>query len=210
MNKKYIIIHKNEISQAILMELNYSKDQNIAIIPSPSSDDSGYRVLSLKNNTYPNSIKDYKKMDVTEVQNSIAAIKSGNNTERFSKAYSRKSAFKDSEGKRARFKGGFKFSAPAGQQTSQDFTLTEDRLFTGANYKATSSNFGDYIEFEVVHPVYGTLDKFIETWYLSDDYVSEDAYPAKIPAGLTLRVTYNNVGAQEAKIWINLKLHKVG
>lgn len=54
------------------------------------------------------------------------------------------------------------------------------------------------------------LDNFAENWYVSDTLEITNLYPAKLYAGLSIRVTYCNQGTNDIKFWLKLKLHREG
>ena len=95
----------------------------------------------------------------------------------------------------------------AGGSVNVDLTLTDDHLMTGASLQLSGNNPGDSIQFQIVHPVAGVLNQFID-WY-AKEFDKEMNYPAKIPAGLILRLVYNSTGASNVDIFINYSLHKV-
>jgi len=110
-------------------------------------------------------------------------------------------------------------TASANQITAIDFTLSDDCLITGAWVLTENGTVGDYCNFQVVDTsgaFTGTpntvINQFVTNWYLpsSADVQLDMAYPAKIYAGLTLRVLYTSISTTTAvSVAINYKLHKV-
>jgi len=107
---------------------------------------------------------------------------------------------------------------PPGLTTDLDLVLTDDTLITGAWVISLYSNFGDTASFQVVDPsgaITGTpggvVKTFIEEWLLVGNVnINMDMpYPAKIPAGLAIRLSYTNTGSLDVNLAINWKLHKV-
>jgi len=106
----------------------------------------------------------------------------------------------------------------AGSTQNLDHTLTDDCLITGAWLVTSDGYCGDTASFQVVDtsgaftgvPGY-VISQFVTHWYLpsTTDTQLELAYPAKIYAGLTLRLVYHSTGVSNPFIAINYKLHKV-
>lgn len=105
----------------------------------------------------------------------------------------------------------------AGTTTNIDLALTDDHLITGAWVVVSGATLGDTISFQVIDssgvlaPPGTMLNQFMTSWYLpaSAETQLDMVYPAKIIAGLTLRVVYTSTGATAPFIGINYKLHKV-
>lgn len=88
-----------------------------------------------------------------------------------------------------------------------DLTLTEDHLLTGATLILTNASSDDEVKFQIVM---GTtvVNQFID-WY-AKDLDKDIGYPAKIPAGLIIRVVYKNTNTTNSvKVRVNLNLHKI-
>jgi len=111
--------------------------------------------------------------------------------------------------------GGFKFrgarivsgTVPAGGTVPFDFTLTEDRFFTGVAIKAYNSGHFDYGKLQVM---YGdtVLDEFVLSWGISDELQILEIYRAHLPAGLKIRITYYSTGTEDVDFWVNAFLHE--
>lgn len=97
-------------------------------------------------------------------------------------------------------------------QTNLDVTpsATEVRYVDGGVIVCKDSNPGDYCTFQVVHPQAGVVEEYISKWFVlpGSGYTEVTVYPARIPAGMILRVVYNNVGQTNAQVGINYRLHK--
>lgn len=109
--------------------------------------------------------------------------------------------------------------APNGQTTNMDLTLTDDCLLTGVVFFTNGNAYGDYVSLQVVDatgvtgaPPGTVLLTTASSWYIyPGQYLQIDTqYPAKVLAGLTLRIVYTNVGIGlgSTQIFINYKLHK--
>jgi hypothetical protein len=96
---------------------------------------------------------------------------------------------------------------PAGTVMNIDLPLTDDHLITGAMINLDGNVPGDEIKFHIVHPVYGIVNTFIN-WYAAD-FNKEIPYPAKLPAGLIIRIAYTSTGTADVNIYANFSLHKV-
>lgn len=119
--------------------------------------------------------------------------------------------FADAHGFRARFKG-VAFTVTAGQVSNLDYTLSEERWIDGVELIQDNAIFGDSVKFQVVHPTYGILDEFGSDWIIDASIGKQNpvilSYPAKIPAGLTIRIIYNSIGNTDVWLGVNLRLHK--
>jgi hypothetical protein len=115
-------------------------------------------------------------------------------------------------------------TANFGATTYIDLDLSDDHLFTGIEIFAKGSTWGDTVTMQVVDkigalpngmvfPVNTVLNQFGTNIFLPEDVqekLCEDShYPAKIFAGLTLRVAYTSIGPSNVQVAVNYKLHKV-
>lgn len=128
-------------------------------------------------------------------------------------------AFADPVGFRARFKG---ISGTATKNTTSniDYLLAEDRYINGVQIFLKNQVFGDTMKFQVVDVDnllgYGAgtvLDEFGSDWNVSDDTQEQGiitvSYPAKIAAGLYIRMVYISTGnTNDVLVRVNLFLHK--
>jgi len=101
----------------------------------------------------------------------------------------------------------------AGTSNNIDYTLTDDHLLIGAQILCNNSAFGDYCDVQIIHPQAGVVSQFFTNWYLGSDkqekYNVETKFPAKLPAGLTIRLVYHSVGNVNVDVLLNLKLLKI-
>ena len=88
-----------------------------------------------------------------------------------------------------------------------DYTTTDDVLFTGAVLSSPSACPDDELKFQVLLGS-TVLNTFID-WFVLKGLSKELDYPAKIPAGLILRVVYKNTCSSAINVKINYSLHKV-
>jgi hypothetical protein len=106
-----------------------------------------------------------------------------------------------------------------GDTGSIDYTFTDDCLLTGIVFFSNSSQYGDYANLQIVDtngitgaPPGTVLLQPATNWYICpNQYFSADVqYPAKIIAGLTIRLVYvsTSVGLGSTFVAINYKLHK--
>jgi hypothetical protein len=115
-------------------------------------------------------------------------------------------------------------TAIAGQTTSIDLDLTDDHLMTGIQLIAKGSVFGDKVDMMVIAkssplpngapiPTNVPLAQFGTNVYLDEDsqmkFNEEARYPAKILAGMTLRIDYHSIGSADVQVAVNYRLHKV-
>jgi hypothetical protein len=113
---------------------------------------------------------------------------------------------------------GVSTTGTAGAVTNLDYTLSDDCLITGMELIINNGNYGDKASFQIVDgsgAFSGTpgtvLNQFATNWNIppTADTQFDMAYPAKIYAGLTLRIVYTSTGTSNPFIAINYKLHKV-
>lgn len=108
---------------------------------------------------------------------------------------------------------GFKATVAAGQTANLDFTLTEDLLLSqGSCLFVKDSAWGDYVSFQVLMGS-TVVNQFVENWYINpgsiQQVVPDSNYPAKILAGLTLRLIYVSTGQTDVQVAINYNFEKV-
>ena len=94
-----------------------------------------------------------------------------------------------------------------------DLALTDDHYITGAVLRVANAAFGDTASAQVIMPDGVTVAaQFITNWSMRSDaqeqFNFETSYPAKVPAGLILRLVYNSIGNQPPTVAINYDLHK--
>lgn len=106
----------------------------------------------------------------------------------------------------------------AGATTNIDLAFTDDHMLTGFWLVGSNINPGDKIALQVVDSsnIFGfgagtVLKQFATNIYLpaSCDAQFEVAYPAKVYAGLSLRVVYTSTGATNPIFAVNYKIHKI-
>lgn len=106
----------------------------------------------------------------------------------------------------------------AGSTTCIDYDLTDDCLITGACVITSNAEYGDNTCFQVVDKTGAftgnpntVLNQFISNWYVcpTSELQLDIPYPAKILAGMTLRLVYSSTGQNNVFVAINYNLHKV-
>jgi len=110
-------------------------------------------------------------------------------------------------------------TATANASTNIDLYISDDCFLIGGSLLTNQAAFGDYAKFQVVD-VDNTLGlganlvlgEYIKSWYMRSDVqlqLNETVvYPAKIKAGLYLRVVYVSTGQNNVSVAINYRLHK--
>jgi len=123
---------------------------------------------------------------------------------------------------------GISGTAIAGTATNIDLHITDDHIFTGMTVMANSSAFGDTLTLQVVdkdsllanipgistmYPNYPVLRQFGTNLCIVSDaqtkLTKEGTYPAKVIAGLYIRIIYTSVGSINVDLSVNYELHKV-
>jgi hypothetical protein len=111
---------------------------------------------------------------------------------------------------RSRYKG-VREIVPHGETKNIDHTLSAERWLTGLKIILDGKQVaGDTVQLQVVHPTYGVVDQFGDTWNVSDKSSVIDempGYAARLQAGLTLRVAYTSTGPDDVSVGVNYKLH---
>jgi hypothetical protein len=106
----------------------------------------------------------------------------------------------------------------AGAVANIDLPIVDDMLLTGAWFITNGGSPGDSVSFQVVDgsgvfsgTVGTVLNQFITNWYPPSDADIDLSmnYPAKLLAGMTLRVIYTSTGSSTVFVGINYKLHKI-
>ncbi len=111
-------------------------------------------------------------------------------------------------------------TAIAGQLTNIDLKMLDDNFITGGILNTISSTFGDYVHLQVIDIDnvlgYGAnviLGQYCTSWFMrsdSQEQLNEKTdYPAKLLAGVYLRLAYHSTGADDVIITLNYRLHKV-
>lgn len=100
-----------------------------------------------------------------------------------------------------------------------DYILIDDCLITGGTILVSNGTFGDKIDLQIVDVNntlgYGAnfiLNKFVSGWYIQAGpsiVPISVPYPAKVYAGLAIRVIYTSVGSSANSLAVNYNLHKV-
>ena len=111
---------------------------------------------------------------------------------------------------------GFEFTAAASVQTDYDFLITSDRAIDGSEIWLGSSVYGCKVDFQVVDvdgvlaPVGTVLNQFATNWNVhpATENSKRPGYPAKIYAGLYIRIKFTNPSANSVQVYGNLRLHE--
>jgi hypothetical protein len=99
--------------------------------------------------------------------------------------------------------------------TNIDLTLTDDMLFVGMQFGCINQTWGDSVDLQILSPLLAVVLQPVTSWYVATDtqiQASEEAiFPAKIPAGFTIRLVYNSTATTgpQVNIFANFKLHKI-
>jgi hypothetical protein len=106
-----------------------------------------------------------------------------------------------------------------------DLLLTEERWINGVQLLLSGHKTGDSVELAVMDvqghysgklypahiPAPVPLDKFAETFYVSEDKQDQGQvisnYPARLLPGMTIRLVYNHSGEHEVQAYLNLFMH---
>lgn len=126
----------------------------------------------------------------------------------------------DFEANKLNFNGiGLSLVCTAAAESTLDHIIADDHLITGGRIVLQNATYGDYFNIEVVDVMnvmgYGAglvLNRFFTNYKVpegNNSFAIESLYPAKLYAGLYLRIRYVNTGIVDSKFSINYFLHKV-
>ncbi len=108
-------------------------------------------------------------------------------------------------------------TATLGGTANLDLTVSDDYILAGGATVLVQNGFwGDSVDFQVLSGS-TLLKQFVTSWFIDPSNVSQQVpqsyYPAKIFAGLTMRVVYHSVGSGlgiiAPSIAVNYNLEKV-
>ena len=100
--------------------------------------------------------------------------------------------------------------AAAATTTNFDMTVADVYLLTGAAAKAIGACEADEIKFQVLMGSTVVPNGTFIDWFMIDGKIDKEIpYPAKIEAGLKLRVAYKNTCSTSVNVYVNYSLHKV-
>jgi len=209
--KKFVIIRKSDISEAMLQTSGYDKTKPVPITREEedgSLTELEYCLLPFTNE-FATPLAGYIRYTKEELDPILEEIRNGKSVSTTLKRSDKKSVWDDPEGARTRFEflGSFK-------NRTEDITLVydlpEDRLINGLRFYFEGSEIGDTISFEIHHPLAGLLEAFVPSWGVCDGYHKENVYAAKLPAGLQIHIIFKkgegNTGAVSA--FFNGLLHQ--
>lgn len=114
---------------------------------------------------------------------------------------------------------GFSFTIQPNELTTFDYQVTDDILMTGGGSFYVKGGFqGDYVDLQVIAPDgqggWIVVSQFVTSWFINPDNISQAVpkamYPAKLVAGLRIRIIYHSVGGSQP-VWcaINFDFEKV-
>ena len=101
----------------------------------------------------------------------------------------------------------------AGATKDIDITISDDILVLDSVLMFDGAAKGDKWTMQVIHPVAGVVFQPVTDWYVDWTSVVQRIpranFPAKVFAGLKLRVKYTSVGANDVWVCVNLDADKV-
>lgn len=107
----------------------------------------------------------------------------------------------------------------AGTDTILDIVLEDDNLITGGELITYGAATGDHITAQIVdidnimgYGAGAVLNTFMTNWRVKKGDSSYNLlvnYPAKVPAGLAIRIIYTSAGTVDSTLEVNYMLHKV-
>lgn len=115
---------------------------------------------------------------------------------------------------------GIRTTFVAGAVTNMDLKLLDDNLMTGVTIGINGANLGDTFSLQVVdidnvlgHGANLVLNTFASSYNVVTDNQKQidyvNSYPARLRAGLYIRVALTSTGTSNGKMFANYILHKV-
>jgi len=205
--KYFVVINKHDVTTDMLDKSGLANS-----VPIPIEMNSGqptdYVVIGVKESNI-NELKGYIKYNSTEVVSIIDDIREGKKINARLMLSEKQSVWADPEGARARYQSvGIIESTDS---TSVYWTADRNYYIDGVRFFIQGAEFGDSVNFEVYHPLYGVVDSFVSDWYIWDGSFKEDTYAARLIQGLQIKITINRGIGNEGvlKCMFNAKLHAV-
>lgn len=118
------------------------------------------------------------------------------------------------------FKGA-KFDITVNSESDNDFLVTDDSIFDGMTLDVLNSTLGDKVSFQIVDKdnILGYGANVVLKQFATDIYITptltrqvdhDSSYPAKIYAGLYLRIKYTSTSTVTTPtVIVRYKLHKI-
>jgi hypothetical protein len=123
------------------------------------------------------------------------------------------------KGYRVRYVKSHSFVATANSITSGDWVIPQmqypdknnvlqnvESFISGVQYDLKNTHLSDTIRFQFVHPVAGVVDEFGDIFAMEGVHILK-TYIASMPAGLTIRVVYENTGNTDTEVKMNVLRH---
>ena len=204
--RHYVLIKREEITPSMVGCSGHANAMPVPVMDAgvPTTD---YRIIPLTSDCR-DGYAGYKKYTRDELDAVIDDLLAGKKIYTKLKYETQISAWADPEGARARYQS---LGILSNDEPEVAWDAYVDYLINGVIYYVTGAEIGDTLDFEVWHPVDGKLDGFASGWLLWDGSHDSSGYPAKICAGLQIKVRLNkgegNVG--ETKVLLNAKLHEL-
>jgi len=108
---------------------------------------------------------------------------------------------------------GHEFTVTAGTTQNLDIAITDDALVMTSCILIDGAVKGDHWAMQVIHPIAGVVFQGVTGWRVDFTTLNQPLpkanFPAKVFAGLTLRIAYTSVGANDVWVCINLDKDKV-
>ena len=108
---------------------------------------------------------------------------------------------------------GFEFTVAAGTTQNLDIAIADDALVMTSCILIDGAVKGDYWTMQVIHPIAGVVFQGVTGWRVDFTTLNQPLpkanFPAKIFAGLTLRIVYTSVGVNPVWVCVNLDKDKV-
>lgn len=103
------------------------------------------------------------------------------------------------------------FTVTKGTTQNLDIAITDDSLVMDSCILVDGAAKGDNWTMQVVHPIAGVVFQGVTTWLVDwtklQQPIPKANFPAKVFAGLTLRIVYQSVGT-ENDVWVGINLDK--
>jgi hypothetical protein len=108
---------------------------------------------------------------------------------------------------------GYEFTVTAGTTQNLDIAISDDALVMDSCILIDGAVKGDKWTMQVIHPTNGVVFQGVTDWRVDfttlNQPIPKANFPAKVYAGLTLRIVYTSVGQNNVWVCVNLDKDKV-
>ncbi len=209
--KKFIIIHKDEITNSLRKTLKICATRSFIEIQLTDGTTSNYCVASLfDDEIYIDQLNNYRKFNLTEMNAKRTMIEQSQAVSRLVNEHFKTTAYGAEDQTKVRLKGAFKISTTSTETKSQTTVMSEDKKLNGICYNAHACNYGDTFTVEILDSDDNVLETYVENWYVTAGGMNIRTDETLLKKDMKIKTTYTNAGGDAADFTMNLLAHKVG